>query len=82
MRRELQQLPETMMFRLAGFPGIVLSKQEGWEGCRGLPLIGDVALKPPHHSDVPWAPARGPAAASLPRGFQFVPVQGHPIPPH
>lgn len=71
-----------MMFRLAGFPGIELSKQKGWEGCRGLPLIGDVALKLPHRSDVPRAPAHGPRSSSLPWGFRLAPIHGYPIPPH
>jgi len=82
-RWELQQLPARTVFRLAAFPGIVLSKQEGWEQRRGLPLIGDVALKPPHRSDVPQAPAHGPAAAPCPRGFDssLVPLRGHSICP-
>lgn len=35
--RELRQLPEMMVFRLAGFPGVVLSKQEGREGPGACP---------------------------------------------
>lgn len=65
-------LPETMVFRLAVFPGIELSKQEGWEGCRGFSLIGDVAPKPPRHPDIPCAPAHGPAAAPCPRAGRRV----------
>lgn len=79
---ELQQLPARVMFGLDGFPGIiiVLSKQESWEGRPGLPLIGDVALKPPHRS---YAPGFGtlPPSSSLPRGFRLVPVHGHPTSP-
>lgn len=70
-----------MMFRLAGFPGIELSKQEGCEGCRGLPLIGDVALKLPHRSDVPRAPAHGPAAAPCPGAFGLPPYMATPSHP-
>lgn len=66
---ELQQLPARVMFRLDGFPGIimVLSKQESWEGRPGLPLIGDVALKPPHRSYVPRLRHAAPQQLPAPR---------------
>lgn len=83
---ELQQLPARVMFRLDGFPGIiiVLSKQESWEGRPGLPLIGDVALeaapsllcpRPRASSPSPGSvPGFGtlPPSSSLPRGFRLV----------
>lgn len=70
---ELQQLPARVMFRLDGFPGIiiVLSKQESWEGRPGLPLIGDVALEaaPSLLCPRPRASARCPPAAPCPEAF-------------
>lgn len=59
-----------------------MSKQEGWEERRGLSLIGDVALKPPHLANILWAPADCPAAAPCPCTIPvpLVPVP-HPTPP-